>query len=81
MDLYLSSQNTITAFSASLKNALDYLKDEWTNKAAGIVSYGSVGGPRAAEHLRTILGELQVADVRSHTALSMFTDFENWSVF
>ncbi len=40
-----------------------------------------MGGARAAEHLRTILGELQVADVRSHTALSMFTDFENWSVF
>lgn len=69
------------SISAALKNALDYLKDEWTNKAAGIVSYGSVGGARAAEHLRTILGELQVADVRSHTALSMFTDFENWSVF
>jgi NAD(P)H-dependent FMN reductase len=66
---------------ASLKNAIDYLKDEWNNKSAGIVSYGSVGGSRAAEHLRTILGELQIADVRSHTALSMFTDFENWSVF
>lgn len=69
------------SITASLKNALDYLKDEWNNKAAGIVSYGSVGGARATEHLRTILGELQVADVRSHTALSMFTDFENWSVF
>lgn len=66
---------------ASLKNALDYLRDEWANKPAGIVSYGSVGGARAAEHLRGILGELQIADVRSHTALSMFTDFENWSTF
>ena len=60
---------------ASLKNALDYIRDEWANKPAGIVSYGSVGGSRAAEHLRGILGELQIADVRSHTALSMFTDF------
>ena len=66
---------------AALKNALDLVKDEWANKAAGIVSYGSLGGARAAEHLRGILGELQIADVRSHTALSMFTDFENWSVF
>lgn len=32
--------------------------DEWNNKAAGIVSYGSAGGARAAEHLRGILGEL-----------------------
>lgn len=66
---------------ASLKNALDSAKDAWNNKPAGIVSYGSLGGARAAEHLRTILGELQMADVRGHVALSMFTDFENWSVF
>lgn len=66
---------------ASLKNALDSAKDVWNNKPAGIVSYGSLGGARAAEHLRTILGELQMADVRGHVALSMFTDFENWSVF
>jgi NAD(P)H-dependent FMN reductase len=65
----------------SLKNALDYLKEEWADKPAGIVSYGSLGGARAAEHLRGILGELQMADVRSHTAFSMFTDFEKWSVF
>ncbi|MDO9629827.1 MAG: NAD(P)H-dependent oxidoreductase [Acholeplasmataceae bacterium] len=66
---------------ASLKNALDSAKEPWNNKAAGIVSYGSVGGARAAEHLRGILGELQIADVRTHVALSMFTDFENWSTF
>ena len=29
--------------------------NEWNNKAAGIVSYGSTGGARAAEHLRGIL--------------------------
>ncbi|GJM70989.1 hypothetical protein HMSSN036_32050 [Paenibacillus macerans] len=45
------------------------------------MSYGSVGGARAAEHLRGILGELSVADVRVHVALSLFTDFENYSVF
>lgn len=69
------------SIAASLKNALDYLREEWNNKAAGIVSYGSVGGARAAEHLRGILGELQVADVRVHPALSLFTDFENFSHF
>ncbi|WP_332651159.1 NADPH-dependent FMN reductase [Lysinibacillus sp. 54212] len=65
------------SITGALKNALDYLRDEWNNKAAGIVSYGSVGGARAAEHLRGILGELLVADVRVHPALSIFTDFEN----
>lgn len=69
------------SITGSLKNALDYLQSEWNNKAAGIVSYGSVGGARAAEHLRGILGELLVADVRAHPALSLFTDFENGNVF
>jgi len=64
-----------------LKNALDSARAEWYNKAAGIVSYGSSGGTRAAEHLRGILGELQVADVRTHPALSIFTDFENYTIF
>jgi len=69
------------SITGALKNALDYLREEWNNKAAGIVSYGSVGGARAAEHLRGILGELLIADVRVHPALSLFTDFENGSVF
>lgn len=69
------------SISASLKNALDYAREAWNNKAAGIVSYGSVGGARAAEHLRGILGELSVADVRVHPALSLFTDFENGTTF
>lgn len=65
------------SISASLKNALDYARETWNNKAAGIVSYGSVGGARATEHLRGIMGELMIADVRVHPALSLFTDFEN----
>ena len=69
------------SITGALKNALDLLREEWNNKAAGIVSYGSVGGARAAEHLRGILGELLVADVRVHPALSLFTDFENYSEF
>ncbi|WP_257985172.1 NADPH-dependent FMN reductase [Bacillus sp. T33-2] len=69
------------SITGSLKNALDSARDEWNNKAAGIVSYGSTGGARAAEHLRGILGELMVADVRVHPTLSLFTDFENFSQF
>lgn len=69
------------SLTGALKNALDSAREEWNNKAAGIVSYGSAGGVRAAEHLRGILGELSVADVRVHPLLSLFTDFENGSVF
>lgn len=65
--------------SGVLKNALDYLYAEWNNKAMGVVSYGAVGGARAAEHLRLIAGELQMADVRTNVALSAFTDFENFT--
>ncbi|PZR52234.1 NADPH-dependent FMN reductase [Xylanimonas oleitrophica] len=67
--------------SGVLKNALDFVYAEWNNKAAGIVSYGSVGGARAAEHLRLILAELQIATVRQQVALSLATEFENYSVF
>jgi NAD(P)H-dependent FMN reductase len=66
---------------AALKNALDFLLHEWADKAAGIVSYGAVGGVRAAEHLRGVLGELSVADVRAQVALSLRSDFENYTTF
>ena len=66
--------------SGVLKNALDYLYAEWNNKAVGFVSYGAVGGARAVEHLRLVAGELQMADVRQQVALSLLTDFENFSV-
>nr|WP_029191091.1 NAD(P)H-dependent oxidoreductase [Ornithinibacillus scapharcae] len=65
----------------ALKNALDYLNPEVNNKAAGFVGYGSLGGTRAHENLRLILGELQVADVRTAVTFSLMADFENFSVF
>lgn len=67
--------------SGALKNAIDFLYKEWNNKAAGFVSYGSAGGVRAVEHLRLIMAELQIADVRAQVMLSLFTDFENYSAF
>ncbi|MBG9587898.1 NADPH-dependent FMN reductase [Cytobacillus firmus] len=69
------------SITGALKNALDLAREPWNNKAAGIVSYGSTGGARAAEHLRGIMGELMIADVRVHPTLSLFTDFENGTVF
>lgn len=67
--------------SGVLKNAIDYLYAEWNNKSAGFVSYGSLGGARAIEHLRGIAAELQLADVRQQLSFSLFTDFENFSSF
>ena len=67
--------------SGVLKNALDFLYAEWNNKAVGFVSYGAVGGARAVEHLRLVAAELQMADVRQQVALSLITEFENYSAF
>ena len=67
--------------SGALKNAIDYLFAEWNNKAAGFVSYGSASGARAVEQLRLVLAEMQIATVRNQVLLSMYTDFENFSVF
>lgn len=69
------------ATSGALKNAIDFLFHEWANKAAGFVGWGSMNGARAVENLRLIMGELQVADVRAQVGLSLFTDFENFTVF
>lgn len=67
--------------SAALKNAIDFLYAEWTNKAAGFVGYGLDGGLRAVEHLRQVMAELQVADVQAQVSLHLHTDFENHTVF
>ena len=69
------------ATSGALKNAIDFLYHDWNNKAAGFVSYGGAGGARAVEQLRLVLAEVQIATVRNQVLLSMFTDFENYSVF
>lgn len=67
--------------SGVLKNAIDYVYAEWNNKAAAFVSYGSLGGARAVEHLRAIAAELQLAGVRQQLNFSLATDFENFGDF
>ncbi|MFJ1744932.1 NADPH-dependent FMN reductase [Streptomyces sp. NPDC088116] len=64
-----------------LKNAIDFAYAEWNNKAAAFVSYGSLGGIRAVEHLRAIASEVQLAHIRQQLAFSLLTDFENFSLF
>ncbi len=66
--------------TAALKNAIDFVYAEWNNKAAGFVGFGSAGGARAVEHLRGIMAEIQIADVRTQVMFSLYNDFENFSV-
>lgn len=67
--------------SGALKNAIDFLYGEWNNKAAGFVSYGAQGGTRAVEHLRLVMGELQVADVRTQVSFGLYADFVDYTTF
>ena len=59
----------------TLKNAIDWAYKPFNKKAVAYVSYGSVGGARAVEHLRNIMVELQAASVRHgiHIGGSDFT--------
>jgi len=54
---------------ASLKDALDYTDFQMQKKPAAIVSYGTVGGARAAEHLKGILIEAKAAVVPEAVAI------------
>ena len=66
------------SITGALKNALDYLRDEWNNKAAGIVSYGSVGGARATEHLRGILSELSSSTCSCTPSIIIIHRLRKW---
>ncbi len=67
-------------FSAPLKNAIDYLHNEWHDKPAGLVSYGGVSaGTRAAQMLKQVLSALRmvtVADAVSIPFVAQFVDDE-----
>ncbi|WP_228001085.1 NADPH-dependent FMN reductase [Nocardia australiensis] len=64
-----------------LKNAIDHLCREWTDKAVGFVSYGVSGGARAVTQLRVVCGTLGMADVSPPVEVSLLTDFENHTTF
>jgi NAD(P)H-dependent FMN reductase len=48
-------------YTAPLKNALDYLSQEWRHKPVGLVSYGGIaGGTRAQQLLKPVLLALRL---------------------
>lgn len=54
------------SIQASLKNAIDYLYQEWRHKPVAFVSYGAdAGGIRATEHLRQVVAWLDMHDLSS----------------
>lgn len=57
-----------------LKNALDYVTWEMNRKPSAIVSHGTVGGARAAMHLKEILSESKTAPIPNFVAFSHMSD-------
>ena len=51
-------------YPAALKNAIDYLHEEWRDKPAGFVSYGGVAaGTRAVQQLKQVVTTLRMVPV------------------
>lgn len=65
-------------YPAPLRNALEYLSQEWAYKAAGIVSYGGVSaGTRASNALKGDLATFKVVPLAEQVNLPFFTQFIN----
>ena len=58
------------SFTGALKNALDYLYNEWNRKPATFVTFGGVSGARSVEQLRLVLVELRMAPLRDAVHIS-----------
>lgn len=62
-------------YTAPLKNALDFVFQEWRNKPVGLVSYGGVsGGLRATQLLKPVLTAVQLT-VAGEVPIPFFAKF------
>jgi len=61
-------------YPAVLKNALDWVYQEWNNKPVAFVAYGSSLGARSVEQLREVAVELQMVSIRNavHVPVDVF---------
>lgn len=67
------------SYPASLKQAIDLLRDEWYAKPVAFVSYGGQsGGIRAVHHLRAVMPEVHAMTIRNaislHNVWGLFDD-------
>ena len=60
----------------ALKNAIDYIGREVTNKTGAIISYGHSGGQSAADSLTLILSSLGMQLVRTKPSFTNAIDFD-----
>jgi NAD(P)H-dependent FMN reductase len=65
-------------YPAPLRNALEYLVQEWAYKPAGMLSYGGISaGTRAANCLKADLPSLRMVPIADMVSVPMFTQFIN----
>ncbi|MGC4107731.1 MAG: NAD(P)H-dependent oxidoreductase [Thermomicrobiales bacterium] len=70
------------SFTAPLKNAIDYLSQEWAYKPAGLVSYGGISaGLRAAQQFKQVLTTLNVMPIKESVALPFAMNLVKEGVF
>lgn len=65
-------------YPATLKNALDYLSVEWSDKPMGFVSYGGIsGGTRAVQELKLPVTALGMMPIPQAVNIPFFAQFIN----
>jgi NAD(P)H-dependent FMN reductase len=63
-------------YPAALKNAIDYLQQEWRDKPVGFVSYGGVSaGMRAVQQLKQVLKTLKMLPVFEAVSIPFHPQF------
>ena len=63
-------------YPASVKNAIDYLHQEWQHKPVGFVSYGGVSaGTRAVGQLKQVVAAVKMVPVAENVNIPFHTQF------
>ncbi|GAA2042754.1 NAD(P)H-dependent oxidoreductase [Catenulispora yoronensis] len=63
-------------FNAELKNAIDYLHNEWKYKPVGLVSYGGVSaGTRAAQMIKQVVTTLKMTPLSEAVSIPFVHQF------
>jgi NAD(P)H-dependent FMN reductase len=63
-------------FNAVLKNAIDFLHQEWQHKAVGFVSYGGIAaGTRAVQMLKLVVTALKMVPVTASVSIPFVAQF------
>ena len=66
------------SFNAVLKNALDFLSQEWKHKPVGFVSYGGVAaGTRAVQQLKQVVSPLGMVPTFGAVPIPFVANFRN----